>query len=165
MTTHSRHQNTIQVSIICLTAAWANCIMQPRQKDCRTLFQVGCHCCAFHKHTAHTCMMLCLLRWCMLSGNFLRATPPVCFLLGLERSDFPVRAGALQASLLMSCCIHACLQHIIVMNSEVSACMMSQHVCTADHNIPSLHSSFALPCPSCISYSLRHTQNLLLYGC
>jgi hypothetical protein len=57
--------------------------------------------------------------------------------------------------------LHPCLHHIIVINSEAAACMMSQHVCTADHNIPSLH-YLALPCPSCISYSL-HTQNLLLY--
>jgi hypothetical protein len=98
---------------------------------------------------------------CMLSGNFLRAAQPVC-IFAWPGAIF-LRAGALQASLLMSCCT-PCLHHIIVMNSEAAACMMSQHVCTADHNIPSLHYQLALPCPSCISYSL-HTHNLLLYCC
>jgi hypothetical protein len=45
--------------------------------------------------------------------------------------------------------LHPCLHHVIVMNSEAATCMMSQNVCTADHNIPSLH-SHALPCLAAI---------------
>jgi hypothetical protein len=105
-------------------------------------------------------MLLCLLRLCMLSGNFLRAAQPVCFFDCLAWSDFPTGGGA--PCLSSDVLLHPCLHHIIVINSEAAACMMSQHVCTADHNIPSLH-SLALPCPSCISYSLAYTKPTLIY--
>ena len=78
-------------------------------------------------------MLLCLLRWCMLSGNLLRAAQLFC----LAWSDFPTGGGA--PGLPSDVLLHPCLHHIIVMNSETAACVLSQHVCTADHNMPSLH--------------------------
>jgi hypothetical protein len=91
----------------------------------------------------------------MISGNPLRAAQLFC----LAWSDFPTGGGA--PGLSSDVLLHPCLHHVIVMNSETATCVLSQHACTADHNMPSLH-QLALPCPSCISYSL-HTHNLLLY--
>jgi hypothetical protein len=44
----------------------------------------------------------CLLLLCMISGNFLRAAQPVCVL----ARPGAIFLRALQASLMMSCCIH-----------------------------------------------------------
>jgi hypothetical protein len=69
--------------------------------------------------------------------------------------------------LLLTSCLHVILarcmsnklifliHHIIVMNSETAACMMSQ--CTADHNIPSLSHELALPCPHLYFTFLAYT--------
>jgi hypothetical protein len=52
-------------------------------------------------------------------------------------SDFPKGGGApgLPYDVLLHPCLH---HHVIVMNSEALACMMSQNMCTADHNISSI---------------------------
>jgi hypothetical protein len=57
--------------------------------------------------------------------------------LDLAWSDFPTGGGA--PGLSFDVLLHPCLHHVIVMNSEAAACMMSQTMCTAGHNIPSLH--------------------------
>jgi hypothetical protein len=78
-------------------------------------------------------MLLCLLRLYMISGNFLRAAQPVC-VFAWPGAIFLRGGGA--PGLSSDVLLHPCLHHIIVMNSEAAACMMSQTVCTADHNIP-----------------------------
>jgi hypothetical protein len=85
-----------------------------------------------------TCCCMCLLRLCMISGNLLRAAQLFC----LAWSDFPTGGGA--PGLPFDVLLHPCLHHIIVINSETAACMLiSQHACTADHNIAP--TCFALP--------------------
>jgi hypothetical protein len=97
-------------------------------------------------------MLLCLLRLCMFSGNLLRAAQ----LFSLAWSDFPTGGGA--PGLSSDVLLHPCLHHIIVMNSETAACMLSQHVCTADHNMPSLHcTNLFYPAPAVFHIPCIHT--------
>jgi hypothetical protein len=96
-------------------------------------------------------MLLCLLRLCMFSGNPLRAAQLFC----LAWSDFPTGGGA--PGLSSDVLLHPCLHHIIVMNSEPAACMLSQHVCTADHNMPSLHH-----CHHCTCFTLPQLYFIII---
>jgi hypothetical protein len=60
-------------------------------------------------------------------------------LLANEHVQYSIYTLAYTTFLSSDVLLHPCLHHVIVMNSEAAACMMSQHLCTADHNIPSLH--------------------------
>jgi hypothetical protein len=61
----------------------------------------------------------------------LRVAQPV-YLFAWPKAGF-LWAGARQASLTMSCCIHIYLHHVLVMYSKAAVCML-QNMCTADHN-------------------------------
>jgi hypothetical protein len=99
-------------------------------------------------------LTLCLLRLWMISGNFLRAAQPVWFF-AWPGAIF-LRAGALQASLLMSCCIHV----YIISSSWAVRPQLAWWVHISVLQIITFHhctNLLQVPCPSCISYSL-HTQ-------
>jgi hypothetical protein len=77
--------------------------------------------------------------------------------------DLPPLKTVLLLPMLMSNNEQVCNQRIYIsVYVLTAACMLiSQHACTADHNMPSLH-QLALPCPSYISHSL-HTQTTHIY--